>query len=221
MWSSCYLPVLVCVTKSGNPASNGSDSESGSLTEVKVQRGDAGVTEWRIVSRPRRPCDGASSKSCSVLCCGTCVPHTVLLSQPETKKEAMLRTWPQPFIWGQLGVFVCACAWPQKAQQNEKEPLDCSCNAKLRKNNNVKHTGRKKSYWWRKPTWLEFQCCNMNLQPVCFKWIFRVHQKKNKNNEWNEKNIAFTALPLSVCCTSSHLPCFNFKPLDLDHFIHS
>lgn len=57
------------------------------------------------------------------------------------------------------------------------------------------------------------------LQPVFFKWIFGVHQK-NKDNEWNEKNIAFTALPLSVCCSSSHLPCFNFKPLNLDHFIH-
>lgn len=35
----------LCVTISYDPASDGGYSESGSLTEVKVQRGDAGVTE--------------------------------------------------------------------------------------------------------------------------------------------------------------------------------
>lgn len=36
-------------------------------------------------------------------------------------------------------------------------------------------------------------------------------------NGMNE-NIAFTALPLSVYCTSSHLPCFNFKALGFGPF---
>lgn len=38
-----------------------------------------GRSEWWIAARPPQPCDGFSSKSCSVLCCGACALHTVPL----------------------------------------------------------------------------------------------------------------------------------------------